>query len=145
MRQGWIWRAPASTTASHSAGTLTAKRLLMVEDHGVFAGGLEVVLRSTWRFEDVDVAHTVQEGRRLFPGGNFDAAVVDLALLDGDGASLVRELKMHRPQMPVLALGALPDLSSALDAGADAIVDKGESLEAILDALDRLTEAQNSD
>ena len=116
----------------------------MVEDHDAFARGLEIVLKSTGRFGGVDVANTLQEGRRLFSGGYFDAVVVDMVLPDGDGTSLVRELKVHRPEMPVLVLSALPDLSSALDAGADAVINKGESLVAILDALDRLTENQHS-
>lgn len=111
----------------------------MVEDHAAFAQAMEMVMIRTGRFGAVVLAGTLQEARSVLDG-YFDAAVVDLMLPDGDGTSLVRELKTRRPEMPVLVLSAKEDLSDALEAGADAAVNKSASMPKVIEALDRLTE-----
>ena len=46
----------------------------------------------------------------------FDMAIVDLQLADMDGISLMKELKMINPDLPVLILTAYGSIESAVDA-----------------------------
>ncbi len=67
----------------------------------------------------IRLANGAREACRLFPGGAFDAIVIDAALPFLDGATLVRVLRRERPDMPIVALvGDAEDLSTMQRAGA---------------------------
>jgi DNA-binding response OmpR family regulator len=114
--------------------------VLIVDDHHSFGEALELVLRSTLasspRFAR---ATSVAEGLRLVSrDGPFDLAVVDLMLPDGNGTTVVREIKALSPGTPVAVLSASEDLSEALAAGADEAIRKETSLAEIVASLARL-------
>jgi DNA-binding response OmpR family regulator len=114
--------------------------VLIVDDHHSFGEALELVLRSTLasspRFAR---ATSVAEGLRLVSrDGPFDLAVVDLMLPDGNGTTVVREIKALSPGTPVAVLSASEDLSEALEAGADEAISKVTSLAEIVASLTRL-------
>lgn len=115
------------------------KRLAIVEDHRFFVQALGVVLAKTEGMEVVASVGTVEDGVKLASGSlDFDLAVVDLMLPDGDGAEVVRVLKQKRPGTPVAVLSASEDLSAALDAGADAAISKQKPLPEVIASLSEL-------
>jgi two-component system response regulator DevR len=118
-----------------------AKRVFIVEDHELTRRGLVDVLRDAG-FTIAAEAGSLAVARSLLPRLEFDVAVVDLALRDGDGAVLVQEIRELDPRRVCVVLSASDrpaDLFRALRAGADGYLTKdmatdrfGETLEAAL-------------
>jgi two-component system uhpT operon response regulator UhpA len=98
-------------------------------------------------FKVVAQAGTLAEARRVLdesetPEG-IDAAVIDLALPDGNGVDLVEDLSSHNPEMTVMVLSATlsqANLAKAVEAGADGVLDKLAGLGEIIGALRRLAQ-----
>lgn len=65
---------------------------------------------------DVSAAGHENEARELAQHHVFDVAVVDLQLVDQDGLSLMEELHLVHPEMPVIILTAHGSIESAVEA-----------------------------
>jgi DNA-binding NarL/FixJ family response regulator len=128
-------------------GPATPLRIMLVEDHVSFRQALAYMLDRDPGFEVVAQAGTLAEARRLLderetPQG-IDAAVIDLALPDGNGVDLVGDLSSHNPEMKVIVLSATlsqANLAKAVEAGADGVLDKLAGLGEIIGALRRLAQ-----
>ena len=85
-------------------------RIMLVEDHISFRQALAFMLNRDPGFEVVAQAGTLAEARRGLDERNIpegiDAAVIDLALPDGSGVDLIRDLRSHIPNLTVLVLSA---------------------------------------
>lgn len=95
-------------------------RLLVVEDNAE----LSKLLADRLKFSgyDTDVAATVEEARASLSAARYAAVILDLSLPDGDGSSILRELRLHKDPIPILVLtarGGVSDRVSGLRAGAD--------------------------
>ena len=95
-------------------------RILLVEDDPV----LGAVLRRGLQEDGyaVDLATSVAEGRDHLAINEYDAAVLDLGLPDGDGSLLCRWIRERQLPTAVLILTArdgLSDKVAGLDGGAD--------------------------
>jgi two-component system response regulator QseB len=121
-------------------------RVLIVEDHSLFAQALELVLGQRLAGEGDGAefvrAATVADGLEVADRhGPFHLAVVDLVLPDGNGADLVREVKAAHPETRVAVLSAVADLSGALSAGADEAISKMVPLPEIVARIEALARA----
>ena len=114
--------------------------VLIVDDHKSFAEALEIVLGSALASPPrCSCAASVAEGLRLVSeDGPYDLAVVDLMLPDGNGTTVVREIKAQNPGTPVAVVSASEDLSGALAAGADETIPKDTGFAEIVASLARL-------
>src|SRR5215212_4696669 len=124
-----------------------AINILIVEDHALFAEMLAVALgralasklQKPGDFSSFAYATSIAEAlQRLSAERPFDLAVVDLILPDGDGTTVVREIKRRSPGTPVAVLTARQDLSEALAAGADEAIPKRTGLARIVASLSHL-------
>jgi DNA-binding NarL/FixJ family response regulator len=120
-----------------------ATRVLIVEDHSLFAQALELVLGQRLAGEGGGAAFsraaTVADGLAIAGrDGPFDLAVVDLILPDGTGADLVRSLKAAYPRTRVAVLSVVSDLEGSLAAGADEAISKMVPLPEIVARLEEL-------
>jgi CheY-like chemotaxis protein len=113
----------------------TGKNILIVEDHILFAEMLAVMLARALRspgepekpgnFPKFYYASSIAEALRLVSRDRpLDLAVIDLMLPDGNGTTVVGEIKRRSPGTPVAVLTASQDLSEALAAGADKAMPK---------------------
>ena len=132
--------------SSDGGDETVATRVLIVEDHSLFAQALELVLGQALADEgggaEFARAATVADGLRIADReGPFGLAVVDLVLPDGNGADLVRELKAAYPETRVAVLSAVSDLSGSLEAGADDAISKMVPLPEIVARLETLARA----
>ena len=95
-------------------------RLLIIEDEPRIADLVKAgLVRAGFA---VDVVAQCADARLALAVTPYDAAVVDLGLPDGDGVTLVRELRTKGNQLPVLMLTArdtIEDRVCGLDSGAD--------------------------
>lgn len=95
-------------------------RLLIVEDETRIA---ELIQEALTRVGfAVDTVQLCTDARAALETTSYDAAIVDLGLPDGDGLSLLGELRANRNPTPLLVLtarDAVEDRVRGLDAGAD--------------------------
>jgi DNA-binding NarL/FixJ family response regulator len=119
------------------------KQALLVEDHSVFREALAVILE-----EHTDIKRTLQtrslaEARQVWGrlSGEIDLVIVDLDLTNGDGISLIENLREAELDIAVLALTnarSLEQRAIALRAGADEVFTMEISSEQIIDTAKQL-------
>ncbi len=79
-------------------------KIFLVEDDPVLAGTLTFNLEAEGC--DVDCAQSAREARKLIHTAQYDLAIMDVNLPDGNGFDLCRELKQAQPGAEVLFLTA---------------------------------------
>ena len=112
-------------------------RLLVVEDNAqlsqLLAKGLGIAGYET------DLLATAAEARDAMMTTSYAAVILDLGLPDGDGLSLLRELRHRKDPTPVLVLtarGGLQDRVTGLRSGADDYLVKPFALEVLVARLE---------
>ena len=116
-------------------------RVMLVEDHTAFRQALALLLSSEPDLEVVAQAGSLAEARQALLEGRLDVALLDLALPDGDGSDLIGELRRRNPGVSIVVLSAAMgpgDLDEAIEARADAVLDKIESISTIAYEVRRL-------
>jgi len=108
-------------------------RLLIVEDEARIAELVQGALARAGFA--VDAVGLCAEARAALTVTSYDAAIVDLGLPDGDGLSLLRELRANGNLTPVLVLtarDAVEDRVRGLDTGADDYLVKPFAIEELI-------------
>jgi DNA-binding NarL/FixJ family response regulator len=117
-------------------------RVMLVEDHPDFRDLMEVLLGSQSDIKLVAQAGSLAEARNHVLRFEFDVAVLDLGLPDGDGVDLIADLRRANPEVGVLILSAsLDTVSLERAAEADEIMDKLAPLDEVLGTLRRMGNA----
>ena len=117
-------------------------RVMLVEDHPDFRDLMEVLLGSQSDIKLVAQAGSLAEARNHAVRFDFDVAVLDLGLPDGDGVDLISDLRQANPDVGVLILSTSLDAASFERAAeADEIMDKLAPLDEVLGTLRRLGNA----
>jgi len=117
-------------------------RVIHVEDHADFRELLEILLNGQSDIEVVAQAGSLVEARAHVERFEFDMAVLDLGLPDGDGLDLISDLRQANPEVGVLILSANLDAGSLERAAeADEIMDKLAPVEEVIGTVRRLGNA----
>jgi DNA-binding NarL/FixJ family response regulator len=114
-------------------------RVLLVDDHASFREPLAFMMGREPDLTVAGQAGTLAEARGLLQG--VDVAVIDLALPDGSGIELVRELRAVNPHGMVLVLTASTsrrEMARAVAAGAAGVLHKSAGIAEIMSAVRRL-------
>lgn len=118
-------------------------RVLLVEDHAVFAETLASALKRAKDFDVVGIATTAERGgelaRELLP----DVALLDVGLPDYDGLQLAREMRASTPKTRIVILTASTDASlfaKAMALGASGYLIKDSTFEEVQDAIRKASE-----
>jgi DNA-binding NtrC family response regulator len=74
--------------------------VLVVDDDHEFCETLRQILSE--RHFRVRLAHSQQEGLKKATGGDFDVAILDMRLGDGDGLELLEAIQMQSPQVKTI-------------------------------------------
>ena len=118
-----------------------ATRVMLVDDHLEFRTLIEALLSRHSDLEVVAQAGSLAEARGHAARSAFDVAVLDLGLPDGSGTDLIAELRDANDGVAVLILSNVvvrDTIQKAMRAGADEVLDKFSSLDAIIAAVRRL-------
>lgn len=110
--------------------------VLVVEDHPDFGTVISQLLQS--QGYDVELAPDIQSSVERVRNANFEAALCDMHLPDGDGFQLVARLHSIRPELAAIAYSADWDRfteQKALQAGYSACVNKDVNPIALLETL----------
>lgn len=114
-------------------------KLLLVDDHGLFRGGLRLLLASLQRDLEILEAESCREALdTLQQHSDIRLCLVDLKLPDETGMSVITMLKTSKPEVMTVVISAdetRQAMRNALDAGAAGYVPKSASPEVMVKAL----------
>jgi DNA-binding NarL/FixJ family response regulator len=118
-------------------------RVLLVDDHASFRQTLALVFETEPEFEVVAQAGSLADARRVIEdrAGEADLGVIDLSLPDGQGTSIIKDLRDANPDFAALVLTASLDRAEharAVEAGAAGVLHKSADVDEILYATRRL-------
>ena len=139
--QGRLWgdRMAIEDCAEPIAGyTAPSTRVMVVDDHVVFAELFGLALSGEDGFEFVGRADGVSAGIRMVESLSPDIVVMDVRLGDGDGIAATTQLTRDHPGLRVIVLTAFVDadlMRRAADAGACALLPKDGELSEMMHAL----------
>lgn len=120
-------------------------RLLVVDDHAIVRHGLAMLLARHPEFVIAAEAGGCAEALEKVDSAKVDVAVIDLALKDGSGLDLVRDLLKKKPGLLCLVLSMHDEMEyaeRALRAGARGYVMKENADEVLVDALRTILRGQ---
>lgn len=114
--------------------------VVIIDDHELFAEGLELLLTRDWGEQFVIGGRTtfVEEAAELAISCDADLAIVDLSMPPLGGVAAIRHLKARHPRTRILALSGTGDMElaeDALRAGADGFLSKTVRPEALVGPL----------
>lgn len=127
-----------STQTSGVVGAGVRRRVLIVDDHPIVRQGLKRMIEAEPDMEVCGEAATEAQARRAIRELTPDIVIVDLALQEGDGLELVRDVHAHHPDVPMLVLSMHDETIYAerlLSEGASGYIMKQAAADQLLNAL----------
>ena len=125
-------------------GGMKRIRVLIADDHSLFAQALQAILGTDRRFEVVGLAKDGRQAVELAAALKPDVVLMDIAMPVLDGFQATRQLRKRSPETSVLMLtgsNARVDVDKARTSGAAGYVTKdriaGELIDAIVEAVER--------
>jgi DNA-binding NtrC family response regulator len=118
-------------------------RILIVDDDKGITGSLSMLLES--KGYRTDVAHTIKEALDKSYHNDYNLAILDIKLPDGEGTSLLKMLRQTSPKTMKIMLTGYPILENAVNSlndGADAYFIKPVDLDKLLGMIKEKIEAQ---
>ena len=119
-------------------------RVLIADDHSLFAQALQAILGTDERFETVGLAKNGRQAVELADSLKPDVVLMDISMPVMDGFEATKRLRKKSPQVPVVILtgsNAPGDVDKARTSGATGYLTKdriaGELIDAILEAVGR--------
>lgn len=113
-------------------------RVLLADDDHAFLGALRELIDSQPELTVVAAAQDGLEAVTLAGEHDVHAAVIDLHMPQLDGVSAVARLRSDHPELCLIVLTGDPDERlhrAALEAGADAVLQKHELAQALIGRL----------
>jgi len=135
------WIRTSVSQSGMTGGKRRVRRVLIVDDHPIVRQGLRRVMENE---EDLTVcgeAETARDARIAIKDLNPDVVIADISLKQGDGIELVRDVRAHHPQLPILVLSMHDETIYAermLSAGANGYIMKQAASEQFLVSLRRV-------
>ena len=115
-------------------------KVLIVDDHPIVRRGLKEVLREEASFSIAESANAV-EALHAIKREEFDLVIVDIDLPGMNGLELLKEIKRHNKNLPVLILSVYPEdqiAVRALKAGASGFVSKEAAPDQLVIAIRKI-------
>ena len=126
------------TTGPVGVGTGRTTRLLIVDDHSMFADSLSMALSTESDMTVVGTAPTLARARAMIVSEAPDVVLLDHRLPDGLGVDSIHELKELRPSAKIVVLTAAAEdamLVTATEAGCAGFILKTSPLDELVAAV----------
>jgi DNA-binding NarL/FixJ family response regulator len=135
------WTRPAAGPGGNAGAKRQPRTVLIVDDHPIIRQGLRRVMDNEDDLTVCGEAESVRDARTAIRELNPDVMIADISLKQGDGIELVRDVRAHHPQLPILVLSMHDETIYAermLAAGANGYIMKQAASEQFLIALRRV-------
>jgi DNA-binding NarL/FixJ family response regulator len=123
------------------------KKLLIVDDHRLFADSIRFLLEHTTDYEVVGVLHTGAEVLPFMARHRVHLVLLDIDLPDVMGFELARTIQQTDPEIKILALSMLNDnrsIERMIDAGAAGYCVKSVSRDELFAAIQAVGDGRHS-
>ncbi len=113
-------------------------KILIADDHAIVRKGLMKILKESDNGISVDEAGHGQEALARVLQTRYELVLMDISMPGRGGLDVLKEMKSHRPQLPVLMLSMHPEEEyaiRALRAGASGYVTKDSAAEELVGAI----------
>jgi len=113
-------------------------KVLVADDHAVVCKGLQQIFETA---QDIQVEGEAKSGSETIlkvREGKFDVVILDLSFPDMSGLDVLKQIKLEKPELPVLIYTMQPKEQFAvrlLKAGAAGYLNKEDGVEDILEAV----------
>src|SRR6478672_12161918 len=84
-------------------------KILLCDDHAVVRHGLRQILADDFKKSTFGEARHAQEALDLVWKDHWDVIVLDITMPGRSGMEVLREIKKHKPRVPVLVLSMHPE------------------------------------
>ena len=125
-------------TGGGAGPAVAATRLLIVDDHDMFAESLRLALSAQPDFEVVGTAGTLAQAKNMVATTAPDVVLLDHRLPDGLGVDAISELQAIRPESYIVVLTAAAEdsmLVAATEAGCAGFILKTSPLDELVSAV----------
>ena len=120
-------------------------RILIVDDHPVVREGIGRVLTDAIADVDLGSADGAAQAQAVMAEGPWDLVLLDLTLDGDDGTVVLRRLRQHYPNVPIVIISMHPAEQFArrvMQAGAAGYVSKGSNPEDVVRAVKQALSGQ---
>jgi DNA-binding NarL/FixJ family response regulator len=135
--RGWSTVSADQATGGPASGADDV-RLLIVDDHDMFAESLRVALSAEPDLTVVGIAATLAQARSMVVSTAPDVVLLDHRLPDGLGVDSIAELKTLRPDTKIVVLTAVAEdsmLVTATESGCAGFILKTSPLDELVTAV----------
>lgn len=123
---------------SGQGSTVTASRLLIIDDHRMFVDSLVRLLDDESDLAVIAVAHTLGEAIQSVRVHHPDVVLLDFRFPDGDAPGFIDELRDVAPDTRVLVMTGLADdttMAAIHDSGCAGVVTKDRAAQDLVDEI----------
>jgi two-component system, NarL family, invasion response regulator UvrY len=116
-------------------------RILLADDHAVVRKGIKQIITEAFHDAIFGEAGNLHELRELIGGSDWDIMVLDLAMPDGNGLEILKQIGKDYPKLPVLVMSIYPEDQYALRtirAGAKGYLNKESAPEELVQAIQKI-------
>jgi len=117
---------------------MTECRIIIVDDQRMFTEGLKALIHQDKRFKVVAQVDDCESLVSALKNNRCDLVIVEISMSNGDGLSIIREIRKRYSKIKILVLTMLKDhehFKHAIANGASGYVLKEESFEQLLLAI----------
>jgi DNA-binding NarL/FixJ family response regulator len=116
----------------------TPRRVFLADDHALFREGVKALLAEEPDIAVAGEAGTAKETLQRIKNEPWDVLLLDISLPDGSGIDLLRQIRPHKPDLPILILSMHPEEQfavSLLRAGANGYITKDAIPQQVVQAI----------
>ena len=116
----------------------TPHRVFVADDHALFRQGVKALLAEEPDLTVAGEAGTAKETLHRIRNESWDVVLLDISLPDGSGIDLLRQIRPHKPDLPILILSMHPEEQfavSLLRAGATGYITKDAVPQQVVQAI----------
>ncbi|MGV8121508.1 MAG: response regulator [Candidatus Xenobiia bacterium LiM19] len=90
------------------------KKILIVDDHPIVRSGLNQLIRKIVEEVEIDETGLGEEALEMSAGKHYDLILLDIALPDINGLTVLAHIREKKPECPVIVLSIFPENMYAL-------------------------------
>jgi two-component system invasion response regulator UvrY len=123
----------------------SALRVFVADDHALFREGVKALLAEESDLAVAGEAGTAKETLHRIRSEQWDILLLDISLPDGSGIDLLRQIRPHKPELPILILSMHPEEQYAVNllrAGANGYITKDAVPQQVVQAIRTLLQGR---